>query len=143
MLQGAGLFEQTRNEAHNASAAIGDEQFDRSKLGQQEYARQWRFQGIPAPQDLGAVAPHDSQFASVYGERPLEVGWNREIQGRDVPTPMWDDASLKQHAASIRYHTNFLTHATDSVDLRLSNNRQTHAPPQLTNRSLVSIAMEK
>lgn len=143
MLQGAGLFEQIRDDFRSNSAAIGDDQFDQSKLGQQEYARQWRFQGIPAPQDLGAVAPHDSQFASVYGERPLEVGWNREIPGRDVPTPLWDDASLKQHGAAIRYRTNFLTHATDSVDLRLANNRQTHAPPQLTNRSLVSIAMEK
>lgn len=141
MLQGAGLFD--RPGKHSVEAQIGSDEFDSSKLGQQEYARQWRFQGVPAPQELGATAPHDSQFASVYGERPLEVGWNREIPGRDVPTPLWNDESLKHHSAALRYKNNFLTHATDSVDLRLQNNRQTHAPPQLTNRSLVSIAMEK
>jgi hypothetical protein len=56
---------------------------------------------------------------------------------------MWDEQHLKQQNAALRYRNNFLTNATDSVDVRLQNNRQTNAPPQLTNRSLVSIAMEK
>lgn len=139
MYAGSGLFPKSFIGHHES--VIGDGEFDRSKLGQQEYAKQWRFQGVPAPQDLGATAPIDNQFASTYGERPLEVGWDRPIPGRDIPTPLWNEQSLKHVNARLRYRNNFLTNATDSVDLRNANSRQTNAPPQLTNRSLVSISM--
>lgn len=141
MLLGSSIFQ--RAQTHNSEAVIDADAFDNSKLGQQEYARQYRWQGVAAPQNLGKTAPYDEIFARVYGERPQEPGWDRHIQGRDKPAPMWADQDLIEKRKQLEYTNNWQTPGSDMADARLSRASYSHAPPQRSNRSLVSIQFGK
>lgn len=140
MFLGSSIF---NHRPSTKESVIDADQFDQSKLGQQEYARQYRWQGVPAPQDLGKTAVYDQQFARVYGERPQLPGWDQPIKGRDKPAPMWADPFLIEQRKKLEYENNWLTHGSDMADARLSRASYSHAPPQFSNRSLVSIQFGK
>lgn len=141
MFAGSGIFPSEMHPVGIPDAVVAANAFDQSKLGQQEYARQYRWQGVPAPAELGAVPAHDRFFASIHGAEPLEPGWNIPAPGRDPPAPIWADENMMKKKRQLEYEQNWQTHGSGVADMRISRTGFSHAPPQVANLSLVAIAM--
>lgn len=141
MFAGAGIFTTEMHPVSDLNSVVHAGAFDQSKLGTQEYDRQFRWQGIPAPADLGAVPAYDRFFASIHGAEPLEPGWNIPAPGRDPPAPLWADEKLMKKKRELEFQMNWQTHGSDMADMRIARSGYSHAPPQQANLSLVAIAM--
>lgn len=143
MFSGSHLLGQQPRRPNIPGAQIQHSDYVESRLGQQEHPRVFRWQYNSGPQELGTTQVFDSLFARTTGEpwQPDHLGLNR-IPMRDEPAPLWAEPELRRKQKMLEYKNNFLTHGSNEAEMRLSRVALTHAPPQITNRSLVSIVME-
>lgn len=143
MFSGSHLLQEQPRSSKIPGSQIQHSDFVESRLGQQEHPRTFRWQYNSGPQEIGATQVFDSLFARTTGEpwQPDHIGPQR-IPGRDAPAPLWAEPELRRQQKRLEYKNNFLTHGSNEADMRLSRVQLAHAPPQITNRSLVSIVME-